>query len=437
MKVVIDTTVFGQGFHSRSADVRLLRNFLERTGAELYLPAIVIEEAANLVRKSMEEANTKLGAVRRLTGDESRYGKLELEGALKIYPESLDALLKSMKAQILPYPSVSHPKLVERALIPNKPFVASGRGYRDTLIWFSILELARNCTTEISFISGNTDDWCQSRNELKLHGDLLKDLDAEGIDTSRFRMFDSLGDFIQRCAVMTLQVASPSMKDAEREPDYLPLLIDGEDWIKTILPQRVAEFLRGFSRADAPVEDVVVLALSSPAQVRASPVRIIDEDRRLLEFSAKYRIALQFLIRKSDLAVWSQRLSMHLRQDWDESHLRVQATMGITALFRMIQRGENTEDFSVVSVSSDYFGEFHGLDPVAVKLRQTEVHAPEHTTWGTVKCESCGEEFAVGCHRLHPANSEKECVAKLEGILESDHRAGRPHESLYDLGPRS
>jgi hypothetical protein len=247
-------------------------------------------------------------------------------------------------------------------------------------------------------------------------------------------MFKSLGDFIERCAVVSLQVEPSFMEEAEREPNYVQLLVDGEEWIETILPQELAAFLRGFSRADALVEDVEVLALTAPTQIRASPVRIIDPDRRLLQFSAKYRIALQFLIKRPDLAVWTQRLSIHLRQDWDEGRFRVQATMGVRVLFRMIERGENVEDFSVVSVSSDYYEEFHGFDPVAIKLRQTEVHAPEHTTWGTVKCDSCGEEFGVGCHRLYPTNSEKECVAKLEGILAADHRAGRPHPNLYDLG---
>ena len=433
MKIVLDTTVFGQGFHSRSADVRLLKNFLERTRAELCVPAIVIDEAANLVRKSLEEVNAKLGAVRRLTGDDERYEKLELENALDLYRKSLDSLLRDMHARILPYPSVSHDELAKRALIANKPFVAGGRGYRDALIWFSILELAEDETLEICFVSDNTHDWCQSKNDLQLHGDLLKDLTRKGIDRSRFRVFRSLADFIQEYAIASLPVAVPSPKYAIQEPDYFQLLMDGKEWIETILPQTLGEFLRDFSRADAPVEDVEVLALSAPTEIRPSPVRIIDQDRRLLEFSAKYRIALQFLIKRSDLAIWSQRLSLHLRQDWDENRLRVQATMGVRPLFHMIERGENTEDFSVVSISSDYYGVFDGLDPVAVKLRQTEVHAPEHTTRGTVKCESCGEEFAVGCHRLYPTNSEEECVAKLRRILAANHKAGQPHENLYIL----
>jgi len=70
MKVVIDTTVIGQGFNSRSAELRLLKNFLERTNAELCVPGVVYDEAINLVRKSIEQLNTSVNATRRLTGDE-------------------------------------------------------------------------------------------------------------------------------------------------------------------------------------------------------------------------------------------------------------------------------------------------------------------------------------------------------------------------------
>ena len=353
MRVILDTTVFAQGFRFCSADVRLLRNFLERNSSELYVAAIVIEEAVNVVRKSLEEANVKLRAIRRITGDDARYGMLELETGLNAYRESLHSTLKDLKARILPYPMVGHDELVKRALIPTKPFVASGRGYRDALIWFSILDLARNCSVEISFISGNTDDWCQTKNDLEPHSDLLEDLKREGIDPSRLHIFKSLADFVERCAVAMLPVASPATKPVAPEPNYLDLLVDGREWIETMLPQPLVEFLRGFSRTDASVEDIEILSLSAPSEIRPSPVRIIDEQRRLLEFSAKYRVALQFLIKKSDLAIWSQRLAVHVRQDWDESHQRIQASIGIKVLFRMLQRGENTEDFSVVSVSSD------------------------------------------------------------------------------------
>jgi len=351
MKVALDTTVFGQGLNSRSGDVRLFKSFLDRTQAELCIPTVVLEEAANLVRKSIEEANVKLAAAQRLTGDEKRYRKLDVKAGLETYRTSLDALLKHLNARVLPYPSVSHEDLVRKALVPNKPFMSSGKGYQDALIWFSVLELAQSCDEEISFISANWRDWCHSKEELQLHGDLLGDMNIKGIGASRIRLFSSLSDFVQQCTVDTLPLLSSLGEVATRPPDYQQLLIDGKELVETLLVGALPKFLHAFSRADACVEDIEVLGASAPTEIRSSPIRVIDAERRLLQFSAKYKVSLQFLIRRFDSAFWSEQLSFHLQQEWDETRLRVQATTAIRVFFHMIERGENTEDFSVVSIS--------------------------------------------------------------------------------------
>jgi len=439
MKIVVDTTVFGQGFNSRSADIGLLKSFIESTHAQLCVPSIVYDEAMNLVRKTIEDVNTKLSSAQRLTGDEKAYAKLNVKGLLSKYVESLDALLKHLNARVLPYPKVGHPDLIKRALAPSKPFVSSGRGYRDALIWFSVLELAESCDKEIAFISANSDDWCQSKKDLRLHDDLLSDLSSMGIGVSRVRFFLSLGEFIQGCAVATLPISSPSMEITSHPPDYLQLLVDGKELVETMLADALPDFLRQVSRADARVEDVEVMAISTPREMQALPIRIMDSERRFLQFSAEYKLALQFLIKREDLLAWSQRLSFHQRQDWNESFLRVQTTIPVRVSFHMIERGEATEGFSIVSIlrTNEYKIVFTGTDPVAIKLHQTEIHAPEHTTMGIVKCESCGEEFALGYHRFFPPTETwKQYENRFKQTLVEDHKAERPHANQYNLlGP--
>jgi cysteinyl-tRNA synthetase len=74
------------------------------------------------------------------------------------------------------------------------------------------------------------------------------------------------------------------------------------------------------------------------------------------------------------------------------------------------------------------------LCPVAVKLNQWEVHAPDHDTWGIVSCDSCKDRFALGPNRIYGSQtSEKECVEQLEDILKIDHQHGRPHANSYEL----
>lgn len=435
MKVIFDTTVFGHGFNAQSADVRLIKKFLNSTSAELCVPTMVIDEAVNLARKSIEESNKSLGDTQRLTGDSATFKKVEVKTAVAKYRSDLDSLLQSLKARILPYPAVSHADLAKRALDAYKPFVSGGRGYRDALIWYTMLDLASSCKgEEIAFISGNTHDWCKSKTEIELHSDLVKDLKSKGIDAASFKYFDSLASFVEKYAIETLPVSSPSVPVTAAPADYQQLLVDGDEAIKTMLSASLPDFLRSYSRADLQVEELEVVGTSAATDIRASQIRMLDNERRVLQFSGKYRVAFQCLIQKTDLAIWAQRLSVHQRQDWDSSRLRIQATTAVRVLFHLIQKGENTESFSVGSVAPAYYSEYDGFNPVAIKLHQSDIHAPDHASAGVVKCDSCGEEFGIGYHRLYPQGDMKQVASKLEQILSTDHKNNnRPHENIYEL----
>ncbi|MGH9450215.1 MAG: hypothetical protein ACRD11_06680 [Terriglobia bacterium] len=72
--------------------------------------------------------------------------------------------------------------------------------------------------------------------------------------------------------------------------------------------------------------------------------------------------------------------------------------------------------------------------PIAVKLGQTRVHAPEHLTLGFVTCDVCPEKFAIGPNRLFGSkHDEASCVAELKRILADDHGAARAHLDHYEV----
>ncbi len=66
---------------------------------------------------------------------------------------------------ILPLPAVTHEAVLERALSGRRPFDQDGRtGYRDALIWHTVLELAQT-TTNVVLVS-NDGDFADSTGEL-------------------------------------------------------------------------------------------------------------------------------------------------------------------------------------------------------------------------------------------------------------------------------
>jgi hypothetical protein len=83
---------------------------------------------------------------------------------------------------------------------------------------------------------------------------------------------------------------------------------------------------------------------------------------------------------------------------------------------------------------SKYKSQVNTLSPVAIRLGQSQVHAPDHNTWGVVTCDTCKIEFAIGPNRIHgPRISEQECVDQFETLLAQDHRHDRSHNDSYEL----
>ena len=74
--------------------------------------------------------------------------------------------------------------------------------------------------------------------------------------------------------------------------------------------------------------------------------------------------------------------------------------------------------------------------PIAIKVSQSVVHAPEHSEWGVVTCDfiGCGEKFRIGPHRFYGTKSSAQtCVKQLEKFLADDHAKKRIHANSYEL----
>jgi hypothetical protein len=349
MKVVLDTTVFENGFNSRSAEVSLLKTFIVRAHAELCVPTVVYDEALNRARKRITAANSSIDAVHRLTGGNEGFQKVRLEDSLRTYDESLKALLHEFSAQLLPYPSVGHAELVKRALVPAKPFVESGRGYRDALIWHSLLDLARCETGEVVFISENSADWCEGGKELRLHGSLAKELEALGSGAASVLIVPNLAEFNRRYTVSSLAVEAKTFLADEKPVDYLRFLVDEKDLIESLIVGALPDAIRRTGANLMSPNELELIGMSSPFNLQHEEPRTLDAGRRLLQFSADYRVAVDAIIQRSEATLWMKRFSFQLRRDWHFGQVRASVTIPVRATFQLIEGGENIDQFSLAS----------------------------------------------------------------------------------------
>ena len=96
------------------------------------------------------------------------------------YDAELRARLEKLYAAIIPVPSISHQVDLIRAMESRRPFDPEGRnGYRDVLIWRSLLEFIELHHEKIAFVAGNTKDSCT--------GTLPALLDTSPLNLTRYR----------------------------------------------------------------------------------------------------------------------------------------------------------------------------------------------------------------------------------------------------------
>jgi PIN domain len=93
-------------------------------------------------------------------------------------------------------PKVCQQALIDRVLKRRKPFNESGNGYRDALIWETILGYGRKHRRgEIAFLTANTEDFCEGTD---LHQHLVEDLVGAKLRKDYVKLFTSLQDFVSK-----------------------------------------------------------------------------------------------------------------------------------------------------------------------------------------------------------------------------------------------
>lgn len=140
--LVLDANELAKDFMCLGLRYRLLEHAEDPTWVKVYIPAVVLEETVANYARTVQEALTRPEISDR---DKGRLG-IEIVGPMT--PDQYRAhLLKRFDTRlgftVLEWPEVTHEDLVKRAVSRTPPFDNKGRGYRDSLIWADVRELAQ------------------------------------------------------------------------------------------------------------------------------------------------------------------------------------------------------------------------------------------------------------------------------------------------------
>lgn len=182
---------------------QILMNVMRDLPFRLAVPEIAILEVVNRRR---EKLTSLLAKYRKVLTEMASLGDGRVPAALDVdddwilrttdaFEARLRERLKAFPAEIIRTPNVGHEQLVKRDLARRKPFNENGGGYRDALIWESILELGPSLECRIIFVTENSRDFGASD---RLHIDLESDLKQRRIDEAAIVICNSLTELSEK-----------------------------------------------------------------------------------------------------------------------------------------------------------------------------------------------------------------------------------------------
>lgn len=296
MLIVLDSTVFWDDPNARSGAWALLREFARRSGSRAFVPDVVVDEVeANFGKRfdeALEESKNASLSLARLIDVKPDIPDPDRSQEMERYSRRLRLALKGLRVERLGYPSIPHPDLVKRQVNHQRPFQAKGTGYRDALIWHSLLDLLKDCREDCILVTKNSTDFSASKDSpAVIHSDLQKDLDAIGIK-SKVTISKDLDAFLDEHGKPTLKKLDELKNDLEnRKPiDLWDELQSRFRQIHEEINRKATQLLRirrhDFRRLEEPI------GISSmdevPIELRIDDVLELTTHRVYLEFTGEY-----------------------------------------------------------------------------------------------------------------------------------------------------
>jgi rRNA-processing protein FCF1 len=220
MKIILDSNVVFNDPLLESTHLRALVPFLSSKDIELCIPEVVLEEIVRHFKSDYKDALVKLKKATRLAaviGLELNHLP-PVEEAVEQYRSKLQERLNDIPARIIGIPGIDAREFLHRDLNQRKPFDSTGRGFRDSLIWESVLAELEDHSEDVALISNdNAFSSPDEDNEdtLLIHPDLHEDLKAREIPSSRIALFRSLHAFTSKFPPIVAKAAYRRGQDIE------------------------------------------------------------------------------------------------------------------------------------------------------------------------------------------------------------------------------
>ena len=356
MDIIVDTNIIVADFQLHGASFRVALDGVQRTDCRLFVPEIVVAEVICKYREHMLEALTLQQKVRaifqRVTGrslvdDEAIEASVNAE--IAEFAERFPRMLKNRGARLLPWPGVEHESVVRRLLAGRRPS-RKDAGYRDTLIWETIVAHLRSSpTSEATFVTHNTRDFWEGAG---LHPDLLQDLRNAQVDPVRLSVEESLVALNKRLFEPTLALLDEA-KDQLQRAAYPG--VDLRAWAMKHLYDAIdGDDLRG-AATDLP-HGCGIVGLSTKYDVisfEVGRVRRLSSGDLLTKVGFTLEGEVSTSVDEDDYERFSEAREW-LGHDYDGGSVSGNVSETFTATFEFVIGDGKIQSYELVGMSGDY-----------------------------------------------------------------------------------
>lgn len=329
-----DANVFLQDPRMTSEDWRLVREFIRRGEGRLIVPELVLQETVNKFRERLAEYQAEVqesaSKLTNLIGSTCNVADLKIESEARHYDAYLRSKLTGMGTLILPFPKISHQELVNRDLAQIKPFAPKGgKGYRDALIWLSILQKAPKDKTVKVLITNNSSDFALSKDKKDvLHPALEKEWQRSSA-VGDVRLRSTLRSFVD-------EFVKPSLErlDALRDKLNQGKILDIKEYLAEHFDEAfdgINERLRLRTHEVDLEEPFGVSGLGEPKEVEVEDVLALQGSKVYVEFTALYEdnLVFAYVFHSEAFGLREESTFQVSDPDWNESYSEVEATLDL------------------------------------------------------------------------------------------------------------
>ena len=200
MRVILDSSIYISEGYGDSVGMQVLLLTSKVLGHCVCIPVVTVEEVVakfgRVNASELRELKRKMGTVfKRLNKTlPTEVAEIDLEEETTLFRNRMESTFAEFDCRVLDYPNIPHSELVDRAIKRQPPFDDKGSGYRDALIWESVLELADENDEQIMLLSSDGDFKADKADEL--HPRLTQELTERGHCETRVLLIRKLSTFI-------------------------------------------------------------------------------------------------------------------------------------------------------------------------------------------------------------------------------------------------